>query len=1212
MISHLVELLREGGVADPGPDELADILWLAREVLPSGPAPEPGEPAPDVTPVADDGIPVTDGEGAKPTPAVPGDTAREERPALRPYGQPGRDRTGTGAGAPVPVPAETALPQTLALTRSLKALTRKVPSDTAFELDEEATVTRLADENILVPVVRPEPARWLSLALVVDTSPSMALWHDEVREIQESLTRLGAFRDIRRWHLIPRDNGSAAELHPSPSAAPGARHPREVAAPGGRQLVLVLSDMVGAVWRGGAASRLLLEWSRRSQVAVAHLLPAALWRRGAVVPRPALVHIPEPGMPNSQWKTAFPGARRTPGAHPPLAVPVLELEPGSLRAWAELTAGSGRRISTAALPLPLPQPQRPARHVGSYEPVAPAPEEAIHRFRRSSSPASWRLAGYLSALSTVTVPVARLVQRSMLPGSSRGDLAEVLLGGLLRRSDAGSLRFTFPPEIGDALRGAQRDRDVHEVRALVREQVSARLETRYGSPRTFTGVLTGVAEAEATAEATGEAFATPSSEAVETLGHGAAARGPAVWQVPPRNVAFVGREGALRMVHDNLFSYGVPALVSLIGAEGMGKTQIALEYLYRYRSRYDVVWWIPAEEPDDVALSYAELAGRLGVQGFGEDIEENARLALDALGTSDRWLIVLDDAREPEAVEGWLPEGPGHVLVTSRAPEWREVDPSIEVGVFARAEAVAYLSRRHPELTAEQAADLAEAAGDLPAVVDRTAAYLSLGLSPTDFLAVRDAPAGRVLLDLALDHLHASQPGAMRLLVLFARLAPSPIPAAWLDRIVGRPADDPSWPQTALRTLARLGFVRLGRRGTFQLSPLVPSILSLHAIEEGMFSVAPVLESLLIAVCPDRPDLPDHWPEWAIFTPHLVASDLRVAERPEGRKVLRETIRYLLESGQPREAATLASEVRTACAQVLGEDHPDSLACASLCSEALERLGEYANARKVAEDTLARSRRLLGDEHPVTLHVASCLSEALLDLGQYAEAERLQSDVIGRCRMILGENHLESIRTVIVYACILYCLGRYDTMRRHAEAALLWGRRFLEEDHPETLRAADVLGSALRGLGEYEEALRIHEDALDRCRRVLGETHPSTLRAAIYVSVTLHSLGQHSMARRLMEDAFTGLRRTLGEDHPDTLPAAHSLGTILFSLREHASAANLLRDTLDRSVRLLGTGHPQTKQTTQALATVLMATGRAREAHKLLNPKPPRKLRRRK
>jgi phage terminase large subunit-like protein len=52
--------------------------------------------------------------------------------------------------------------------------------------------------------------------------------------------------------------------------------------------------------------------------------------------------------------------------------------------------------------------------------------------------------------------------------------------------------------------------------------------------------------------------------------------------------------------------------------------------------------------------------------------------------------------------------------------------------------------------------------------------------------------------------------------------------------------------------------------------------------------------------------------------------------------------------------------------QVLGEDHPDTLASASKVAIVLAALGEHERARALADDTLTRRRRVLGDDHPDT------------------------------------------------------------------------------------------------------------------------------------------------------------------------------------------------------------------------------------------------------
>jgi hypothetical protein len=57
---------------------------------------------------------------------------------------------------------------------------------------------------------------------------------------------------------------------------------------------------------------------------------------------------------------------------------------------------------------------------------------------------------------------------------------------------------------------------------------------------------------------------------------------PAVWNVGPRNPAFVGRDAALTAVNERLRSGGSAVVQALHGLGGVGKTQLAIEYAHRY------------------------------------------------------------------------------------------------------------------------------------------------------------------------------------------------------------------------------------------------------------------------------------------------------------------------------------------------------------------------------------------------------------------------------------------------------------------------------------------------------------------------------------------------------------------------------------------------------------------------------------------------------
>jgi hypothetical protein len=152
---------------------------------------------------------------------------------------------------------------------------------------------------------------------------------------------------------------------------------------------------------------------------------------------------------------------------------------------------------------------------------------------------------------------------------------------------------------------------------------------------------------------------------------------PALWNMPQqRNPYFLGREGLLGELHAALNSgRDEERRQAVYGRGGLGKTQVAIEYAYRYADAYNLVWWLRSEETAALAADYAGMYGKLGLlpadtrdQRYMNDA---VRRALEA---RDGWLLIFDNAVRPEDLLDYLPRGGGgHVIVTSRDAGWEAV-----------------------------------------------------------------------------------------------------------------------------------------------------------------------------------------------------------------------------------------------------------------------------------------------------------------------------------------------------------------------------------------------------------------------------------------------------------------------------------------------------------------------------------------------------------
>ncbi|MBE1494957.1 hypothetical protein H4696_002057 [Amycolatopsis lexingtonensis] len=670
--------------------------------------------------------------------------------------------------------------------------------------------------------------------------------------------------------------------------------------------------------------------------------------------------------------------------------------------------------------------------------------------------------------------------------------------------------------------------------------------------------------------------------------------------IPARTATFTGRDELLAGLRAALSS-GQPAVVqALNGMGGVGKTTTAIEYAHRYAEDYDVAWWIPAEDPALVTSHLVDLAQALDLATEKDSPAVVLARLRGALQSRGRWLVVFDNAEDPAALRPLLPAGDGHVIITSRNPDWDDIGAALPVREFSRPESVQLLRTRCSRLSETDADRIAEAVGDLPLAVNQAARllatssltverYLELLVERGHELMGRHEKGSGYPVSLAaawtvsFDQLARENPAALNILTLVAWLAPEPVPLTLLTHQQGdggAAARDPLAFADVTAALRSRGMAEVTTT-TIQLHRVPAALLRARTrddvvTEDDRDSTWPVTAvRLLDAGLPDNPWVnPPSWPRWRELLPHLlVVCDPHRAWQPAAGEVaylLDRTASYLHTRGEPRAALPLLQRAYVLRRDLLGEDHPHTLITASNLALALGSLGEHEQARELNEDTLARSRRVLGHDDPSTLTTASNLALALGSLGEHLRARELNEDTLARRRRVLGDDHPDTLSTANNLVVDLGSLGEHLRARELNEDTLARRRRVLGDDHPHTLISANRLAADLRDVGELQQARELHEDTLARAKRVLGDDHPDTLIDASHLAADLRALGEHQRARDLDEDTLARAKRVLGEDHPDTLILAGNLAADLSNLGEHQRARELNEDILARRKRVLG------------------------------------------
>ncbi|MGA5504249.1 SAV_2336 N-terminal domain-related protein [Streptomyces umbrinus] len=505
-LEDLIGRLRRGGL-DPTAEEVADAVWLSRWLDPAPPgagqerrpadpsAPPENGTGPTIRPPADH----TPGTGQEPGT----DTSLGAVPLHTAGGGAGPGTDGARQVFPVRAPAATALPGLLGLEQALRALGRyrgpaAPPRDGA--IDEDATADHAAASGVLVPVRRPGRRRRCDIQLLMDTGPAMAVWGQLVEELRQACQQSGAFGSVRVHHLYAGDGGI-----PLIGTTAGPRHHTRLRSadefhdPTGRWLTLVISDCVGPLWQNGSAQRLLHGWPRTSPLAVVQPLPPRLWGRTALPAEPGLlIRQAETGGRTTFLPDEEPWDEPAAGARP---VPVLQPTPEAFEAFSRLLSGTGPTSERAWAAWTTPAPAQ-VENVPAGPPAPRGDEELLRAFRAGASPGAVRLAVYLAA-APLTLPVMQLVQRAMLPDTGPMELAEVLLGGLLRQLPGTERQpcFVYPGRVQDLLLGSL-DQD---TAGLVLKHCSAYVERHFGKgTRNFAAFAAArLADHDTTATATG-------------------------------------------------------------------------------------------------------------------------------------------------------------------------------------------------------------------------------------------------------------------------------------------------------------------------------------------------------------------------------------------------------------------------------------------------------------------------------------------------------------------------------------------------------------------------------------------------------------------------------------------------------------------------------------------------------------------------------------
>jgi nucleoside phosphorylase len=705
---------------------------------------------------------------------------------------------------------------------------------------------------------------------------------------------------------------------------------------------------------------------------------------------------------------------------------------------------------------------------------------------------------------------------------------------------------------------------------------------------------------------------------------------PPVWgNVPPQNPHFTGRQIMLDDLAKRLRSTNITAVVpqTIHGMGGVGKSQLAIEYVYRHQGDYDVIWWISAEQPQNILGALVDLARALDLP-VGPEANTAVPAVKDALRRGEpygNWLLVFDNAEDLDAVLEAVPTGGrGKILITSRNADWSTTANVLEVDVFNRDESVRLLRRRDPDIAEEDAERLAEALGDLPLAIEQAAAWrAATGMTAGEYLdllrtrvELLDATASpgyersvAAAWTMSLERLSETNQAAMRLLEICAFFAPEPITRALFANAgaSGRAQDenddfeqalrDPIKLNKAIRDIQRFALARINHRtSTIELHRLVQAVVREGVHADRREEVRHRGHQLLAAANPGEPDNVAHWGRYQDLLTHVLVSEAVRCDDPWVRNLVFDIVRFLYRWGDHEGCEERAREVYQTWRQRLGAASPETLKVAKYFGYILWVNGKFEEASRLDEETLRIYEEHFepGDEDVIDARLQ--FARDLHTAGRFAEATATVREALAQAQLALGDEDPKTLYAAHQLGVSLRLQGDFRKARESDEETLRLRTIVLGATDFETLRTYNDLTIDQRECGDFTAAWRSQEHVWAQHKLVFGEHNPATTRAGRNLAVARRKAGDHRGALELSQQMEQRFRERYGDRYPDTVASAMNLAVDLRQNKDLAGSKALGDQTLKIYEELFDRRHPFALSARTNLAITLRLLGDAVEA----------------
>ena len=693
-----------------------------------------------------------------------------------------------------------------------------------------------------------------------------------------------------------------------------------------------------------------------------------------------------------------------------------------------------------------------------------------------------------------------------------------------------------------------------------------------------------------------------------------------------RNPHFTGRDDTLRTIHQNFEAGDTVAITqSIAGLGGIGKTQTAMEYAYRYAAHYKTIWWVAAETPQTTQESFLKFVRKM--QLLPPDIMEESIITgavQNWLSQNEGWLFIYDNATGGKQLEPYLPHtATGHVLITTRDTTMN-VSQSVSLDVFSPEDALDFLAKRTGiPGDKDNAALLAERLGHLPLALEQAAAYIYENhICYADYLKMIYKYGLRMLEEEStitnygktvsvtwLISMKELKKSTKYLLYWYSCFAPNNIDVAWFSKnadllplAILKTCTDERRLNQALTELARYSLIR--REGT----KVSIHRLLLEVLREEWQAEHTLLSLLWLYRCYHlvkriytyKYGNIESRKQFILLLPHA----LTIAERAERfLRSFRSQV-YISDiyevtgngySGMGLYDAALEWHQRALVLRekILGKENLATAATYEHIAQIARIKGKYDEALELYQKTLRIRKKKLGERHPDTMISYDGIATVYGSQDRCSEALEWHQKALVIGEDVLGKEHLG---TAAIYHNIA---ATYERQSKYAEA-LAWYRKALDieesKEHPHAASSYSSIAGVCVHEEKYDEALIWNRKALDIREKMLGSKHPDTAESYAGIAEVYYNQGDYDKALDLYQKALRVFKIAFDEESPQVAALYCSIANVFSNQGEYEKSLEWYRKALNIREKVLGKEHSDTAVTYNNIAKAYDRQGDGKKA----------------